>query len=162
MRVGIDLIERRRHFIRVLHYQGWKEVDIIQKVTDEGFFPETEYWTTKRKTVRRDIEIITLADANRFQMLEVDTHRAHHHYIARQEAIYQKAMERNDLEVASRASKDIAKAHGVQTDDPHRPKDDLRTIMMQMKQKKQVTAPAPEAKPEEDISSFVPMNGTTS
>ena len=164
MRIGIDLVERRRHLIRALHYQGWKEVDIIQKIDREGFFPETEHWTIKRNTVRRDIEKITLADAHRFQQLEIDVHRAHHDYISRQEAIYQKAMERNDLEVAARASKDIAKAHGVQTDEPHRPKEDLRTIMMQMERKKQLIAPqqAIEAKMEEEIHSFIPANGKAS
>lgn len=160
MRIAMDLLERRRNLVRTLHYQGLQEVDIIQKLDAAGFFPETEYWKIKRDVVRRDIEKITLADAHRFHVLEVDAHRAHYDYITRQEAIYQKAMERNDLEVAARASKDIAKAHGVQTDEPNRPKEDLMTIMMQMKQKKQLTAPpqALEGKGEEAIPSFVPAN----
>lgn len=143
-----------------MHYQGYQEVDIIHKLEDEGYFPETEKWLRKRDAVRRDLILITLADANRFQAVEVDANRAYHDYLARQEAIYHRAMERSDLDVASRTSKDIAKAHGVQTDEVNRPQEDIATIMMKMKQKK-LPAPRPalEVLPEEEVHSFIPVNG---
>ncbi len=161
MRNPVDFIERRRNLIRSLYYQGYKEVDIIQKLDDAQFFPETQKWGLKRDTVRRDLDLITIADAKRFQGMEVDTNRAYHEYLSRQETIYRRALERNDLEAAIRTSKDIAKAHGVQTDEVNKPTEDLQTIMMRMKQKKLPTPNATLPDFSEEIVSFVPVNGKT-
>ncbi len=155
MRASLDLVERRRNLIRTLHYQGYGEVDIICTLDEGKYFPEMQTWKLKRDTVRRDIQIILSTDAQRFHGVETNATQAFHEYVARQETIYKRAMERNDLEAAIRASKDIAKAHGVQTDEVNRPRDDVATIMMTMRQKK-LSAPPLEI---EEVPTFEPVNG---
>ena len=141
MRPSVQILERRRSIVRSLYYQGVQQSDIIERLEKDQLFPEAKSWSSKKQILRRDIDMIVLADAQRFQGLEIDTERARQEYIARQEGIYAKAMERNDLEVAIRASKDIAKAHGIQTDEPVVKSEGLATIMGRMMNKDRLPAP---------------------
>ena len=135
MRPSFDLLDRRRHLVKLWYYQGVDEVEIVQKLereTDDGgavFFPETQSWRTKRLIVHRDIESIIINDSKRFAAIQGDSQSALDAYISRQEAVYRLAMEKRELDIALRASKDIAKAHGLDPDVAIKPEENLVTLM---------------------------------
>ena len=91
--------------------------------------------------VKRDLEAIKLEDLQRFRSVQDDAETALREYLQRQMLIFQQAVERRELAVAASASKDIARAHGIETDKPVRQEEDLLTAMrnaMQTARKKEI------------------------
>lgn len=125
------------------------EVEILEKMEKhdknekEGFlfFPETQSHRARLRVIRHDLDAICISDARRFSALQTDAEKARHEYIARQELIFKEAFLHRELEIASRVSKDIARAHGIPTDEVMAPKNDLISALEALRAKKALGAP---------------------
>ena len=136
-----DLVAERRALTRTLFYLGKETGDIVNELDSSKIFPEMKTWSSKMAIVKRDLEAIKLEDLQRFRSVQDDAETALREYLQRQMLIFQQAVERRELAVAASASKDIARAHGIETDKPVRQEEDLLTAMrnaMQTARKKEI------------------------
>ena len=124
-----DFIAKRRTLIRMFHYLGTKTDDIVTELEKEGFLNEAKTWSAKRQLVKRDIEVIRLEDAEHVQSVQQSADVALREYIERQTMIFKDAYLRRDYQAASSASRDIAKAHGLETERPIKQEEDLLTLL---------------------------------
>jgi len=133
-----ELIDKRRDIIRRQFYLGNKLPAIISSLEKNSLFPRSLSWGEKCRIVEDDLRIIHKEDRERLATTLDDQKEAQQQYILRQMHLWDLAMEAKDLATASQVSKDIARAQGVQTDQPIQVKTDLAELLMGMSRKKSV------------------------
>lgn len=114
-----QIIHRRREMVRHLHYTGLSVPLILERLEKHDFlFPLVADYDEKYSMVATDIAAIKKAAMEAIAIDEFDIKQQHALYIDRANFLYYQALQDGNLSLAGNFSKDIARAYGVQTDEP--------------------------------------------
>lgn len=144
-----EIVDRRREIVR-----HWWHISTAVPVILERLSRHDEYafldplltYRQRCKVIQEDIEAIRREAHAGLDVSEMDAKLAHADYIVRTEYIYSQSLQQGNLELAQKLNKDIAKAKGVQTDEPIVVKGDFLTIMMEATKKARATVEHQEQK----------------
>jgi hypothetical protein len=120
----------RRDVIRRLMYAG-KSVQQIIVALDRRDALDGLVLGEKTQLVRREINTIKQADRAALLRVRKEADEAWSDYVARQQFLYELAVEGRDVVTAQALSKDIARAYGVRTDAPIEVKTDIGELLRQ-------------------------------
>lgn len=115
----------RKELVRAYHHQGLSVTDMLRRLDGNGLFSPTQRYNARYSLVARLLRSTQKEDAKRYRVLQDEAGRALVEYIGRQSFLYQKAVEDGNWALARDLSKDIARAHGVPTEEPIRVETDL-------------------------------------
>jgi hypothetical protein len=121
----------KRELVKNYHRRGFSIPRMIENLDRNGLFSAAQSYGARYSSVLRVLHSIKKEDAQRFHALRDDAECALHEYIARQEYLYMKAVENGNYELAAKLSKDIARGHGVVTEEPVRVETDILVQMGQ-------------------------------
>ena len=166
---GKDRLIERRALVRLLVRAGSDNVTIAKRLLEANYLPAT--WTLDKQVqfIHRDITAVRKEDTTRFTVVYQEASTALHEYIARQEYLYAKAVENGNYELAAKLSKDIARGHGVVTEEPVRVETDILKQMgdafamaeRKMLEHKQKSLPPPRQAGAAEVVSLGHQNGST-
>ena len=166
---GKDRTIERRALVRLLVRAGADDVAIARKLLAANYLPAT--WTLDKqvKFLHRDITAVRREDTTRFTVVYQEASTALYEYIARQEYLYAKAVENGSYELAAKLSKDIARGHGVVTEEPVRVETDIlqqfgdafALAEKKMLEHQPKRLPAPRSAEVAEIVSLGQQNGST-
>jgi len=124
-----ERIRQRLELVRLFCRLGMKETEVIQRLQDGGYIPISWEFKKKRSLVRRDIKKVNSEDVTRYKQLVSDGDGALIEYIGKLEVLFGKAYEDGDWHLCRDLTKDIARAHGVPTEEPIRIETDILSQM---------------------------------
>lgn len=115
----------RRALVRLLVQAGNDPVSIAKKLLAANYLPDTWPLEKQVRFIHADILAVRKEDTTRFTVTYQEASAALYQYISRQEYLYAKAVENGDYRLAADLSKDIARGHGVVTEEPVRVETDI-------------------------------------
>lgn len=124
------IVDRRRDLVRHLHGIGLSVLQIIERI--EGhfeLFPSTATYKQKRSIIDNDIIEIRNKVMADIAIDTFDAKEKHAEYVEQQKFLYYKAVQDGDYTLAERVSKNIAKAYGINTEEPIVIKSDILTVL---------------------------------
>jgi len=121
----------RKDLLKNYLRQGLSVPEMMDRLDRQGLFAPTQGYGARYSLVSRLLRSIRKEDSRRFRVLQEDSERALIEYIERQSFLYRKVVEDGNYELAAKLSKDIAKAHGVVTEEPVRVETDILVQMGQ-------------------------------
>lgn len=121
----------RKELIRTYHRQGLPVAEMVRRLDQTGLFLSTQGYNARYSVVLRLLRAVQREDSRRFRILQEDSERALIEYVERQSFLYCKAIECGDYRLARDLSKDIARGHGVVTEEPVRVETDILVQMGQ-------------------------------
>lgn len=122
-------VEERRELVRGYHRQGLSPAAIISRLDAKQYFPTTKTYSAKRNLIREDLRFIAAEDRRRYAHTLDEINAALIAYVGRTEHLYGKAVENGEIDLARQLSKDLARAYGVQTDEPVKVELDMASLM---------------------------------
>lgn len=126
---GPERTSQRTEIVRLLHRLGRKETEIIQRLQNDGYIPLIWSFGKKTRLIRDDIRRVRKEDMAKFKSVMQDSDSALVDYIGRLQTLFDKAYEDGDWQLCRDLTKDIAKAHGVPTEEPIRIETDILSQM---------------------------------
>jgi hypothetical protein len=120
---------QRIELIRLFCRLGIKETEVIQRLQDGGYIPLSWDFKKKRRLIRKDIKKAKSEDLDRYKQLMSDADGALVEYIGKLEVIFEKAYEDGNWYLCRDLTKDLARAHGVPTEEPIRIETDILSQM---------------------------------
>ena len=126
---GAERTRQRLELVRLFYRLDIKETEIIQRLQDNGYIPITWDFRKKQLLINRDLRRVKREDINRYHRLMADGDRALVDYIGKLETLFGKAYEDGNWPLCRDLAKDLARAHGVPTEEPIRIESDLLSQM---------------------------------
>lgn len=128
-----NIVDRRRDLVKHLHFTRLSVSQIVAKIDGHGelsaLFPAHSTYEERKRIIRDDIKTIQADLTADIAIEEFDAKQKHAEYIGRQEFLYTLALRDGNLPLANEVSKTIAKAYGIQTDEPIVVKTDTMALM---------------------------------
>jgi hypothetical protein len=161
-----DERDRRRLLVNEMQMKGFTHRTIIEHLNEEDppVWPHDRTFQWKLKTVKEDIEDIRHENLAAFVATKETTDAARVDYLGVLQSLYEEARGVGNLRVARELAKDIAHAHGLETEEPayqsHGDPIQLLAVAVQTARKQlkeppreieDATVPKEEPKPPEDV-----------
>ena len=148
---GAERTRQRVELVRLFYRLGIKETEVIKRIEDIGYIPATWEFRKKQLLINRDLRKVKREDIIRYQKLMQDGDRALVDYIGKLETIFERAYEDGNWQLCRDLTKDLARAHGVPTEEPIRIETDLLSQMQaafqvgmkRMSEQKNLPSPTP-------------------
>lgn len=128
---GGERVRQRQELVRLFCRLGTKETEIIQRLQDDGYIPASWGYRKKQLLVNRDLRRAKKEDLDRYHRLMGDGDRALVTYIGKLEVLFERAYADGNWSLCRDLTKDLAKAHGVPTEEPIRIEGDILSQMQQ-------------------------------
>lgn len=119
----------RKDLVKAYLRQGLSVPEMVKRLDQHGLFDQTQGYNARYSVVARLLRAVQKQDRRRFHVLQEDADRALIEYIERQHFLYARAVADGSYELARRLSQDIAKAHGVPTEEPIKIETDILSQM---------------------------------
>lgn len=132
---GNKRTRERIEIVRIMSRAGMDAVKICARLDKFGFFPDRLNYRQQLDVVLADMRKVKKEDKGRFDALREDSQSAWSEYVGRQMALFEKCMDDGDHALASQVSKDIARAYGIDTNEPIKIEGDLVSLMRAATQK---------------------------
>ena len=126
---GAERVRQRQELVRLFSRLGIKESEIIQRLQDTGYIPATWEFRKKQLLINRDVRKAKKEDIDRYRRLMADGDRALVNYIGKLEVLFEKSYEDGNWSLCRDLTKDLARAHGVPTEEPIRIEGDILSQM---------------------------------
>jgi len=131
---GNNRPDLRTHLLRqdlVQHYWrlGLSIPEMMQRLEIEGLLATTQTYAAQYAIVSRLLKTVKHEAAKSYTVTPEDNRQAWREYVDRQTFLYYQAVQSGDLALAGELSKDLARAHGINTDEPIVIKTDLMTML---------------------------------
>lgn len=121
----LETKEARRAMARLYHRRGLAVCDIVHMLGNNGLFSADQDYHARRMVVVRDLAAIKKEDNQWFRVSALDAQQALQEYLQQQFFLYEKCVEDGSWGLAMEASKNIAKARGIDVDRPVKIETDL-------------------------------------
>ena len=132
---GSKRTRERIEIVRLMSRAGMDAVKICARLDKFDFFPDDMPYQKQMEVVAGDIRKVKREDKGRFDALREDSQAAWAEYVGRQMALFEKCMDDGDHALATQVSKDIARAYGIDTNEPIKIEGDLVSLMRAATQK---------------------------
>lgn len=126
---GAERVRQRQELVRLFYRLGTKETEMIQRLQENGYIPATWEFRKKQLLVNRDIRRAKKEDLDRYHRLMADGDRSLVDYIGRLETLFENAYQDGNWNLCRDLAKDLARAHGVPTEEPIRIEGDILSQM---------------------------------
>lgn len=126
---GAERVRQRQELVRLFYRCGVKETEIIQRLQDNSYIPASWEFRKKQLLVNRDVRKAKKEDIDRYRRLMQEGDRALVNYIGKLDTLFEKAYEDGNWSLCRDIAKDLARAHGVPTEEPIRIEGDILTQM---------------------------------
>lgn len=126
---GAERVRQRQELVHLFYRLGIKETEIIQRLQDDGYLPVTWEYRKKQLLVNRDVRRARKNDLDRYHRLIANGDQALVSYIGKLEVLFERAYGDGNWHLCRDLSKDLARAHGVPTEEPIRIEGDILSQM---------------------------------
>ena len=126
---GIERVRQRQEFVRLYYRLGIKETEIISRMQENGYIPALWEFKKKQSLIKRDLKKVKKEDIEQYQRLIAEPDGALVDYIGKLKALFEKTYEDGNWSLCRDLAKDLARAHGVPTEEPIRIEGDILTQM---------------------------------
>jgi uncharacterized membrane-anchored protein YhcB (DUF1043 family) len=112
--------DRRRLLVNEMHMKGFTPRTIIARLEEEDppVWPNDRTLSWKLKKVKEDLDDIRQENLAAYAVTKETTDAARVDYLGILQSLYEEARETGNLTIARNLAKDIAHAHGLETEEP--------------------------------------------